>query len=116
VEPFVKPLLERFSRQFRNAQYFCSHQDVELHAWARARAGRLVRGFAWQGENKRIIWDEGSPTLEERDLGLQFTSGLTAPDENSVMQLAYLWSIDPTGLNEQYKEPVLGILGNVAAG
>jgi hypothetical protein len=113
--PFVKPLLERFSRQFRNAQYFCSHQVVEMHVWARARAGRLVRGFAWLGESKRIIWDEGGPTPEERELGFQFSSAQTAPEENSVMQLAYLWSIDPTALNEQYKEPVLGILGNVAA-
>ena len=126
AEPYVKPLLEQLSRQFRHAQYFCSHRVVELHLWARARAGHLTRGFGWLGETKRVIWDEGHFTPEERELGFQFSGGAAAasedqaakapnvPDENCVMQLAYLWSIDPTALNEQYKEPVMGVLGNFA--
>jgi hypothetical protein len=152
VEGFVKPLLERLSRQFGDAQYFCTQQDIELHAWARARKGRLVRGYGWLGQASLTLWDEGAPTKEERDLGFHFFNptsicespkqrskeerdrgghfmngplpeikqsdggapkDLTVPDENCVMQLALLWSIDPTTLDEAYKEPAMGLLGRV---
>ena len=152
VEGFVKPLLERLSRQFGDAQYFCTQQDIELHAWARARKGQLGRGYGWLGQASLTLWDEGAPTKEERDLGFPFFNptsicespkqeskqernrggafmkgplpvvkrsdggareDLTVPDENCVMQLALLWSIDPTTLDEAYKEPAMGLLGRV---
>jgi hypothetical protein len=125
VEPFVKPLLERLSRQFGDAQYFCTHRVPELHVWARARKGRLVRGYGWLGEKGHTLWDDGSRTLEERDLGLRFfderspeaeNSGSEVsmlPDEASVMQLAALWSIDPSSLDENFKELVMGMLGSI---
>jgi hypothetical protein len=128
AETFVKPLLERLSRQFGDAQYFCTHKAVELHLWARARKGRLVRGYGWLGEKGLTLWDEGGQTKEERDLGFRFLDGgafaveparntnVTHPDEDGVMQLAALWSLDPTTLNEQFKEPVMGLLGDVARG
>src|SRR5262249_6114798 len=72
VPSFVKPLLERLSRQFENAQYFCTHADVELHVWARARKGRLIRGYGWLGERGLTLWNEGTQTKEERDLGFAF--------------------------------------------
>jgi hypothetical protein len=150
VEAFVKPLLERLSRRFGDAQYFCTHQDLDLHVWARARKGRLVRGYGWFGRKGLALWDEGGPTKEERDFGFpppggrspgvepaQNTDLTTAivrpddriavtaagqvrdqnaapPDEDGVMQLASLWSIDPTSLGRQFKEPVMGLLGDVA--
>src|SRR5262249_43907132 len=66
---FVKPLVERLSRQFGDAQYFCTHRDVELHVWARARKGRLVRGYGWLGQKSLTLWEEGAPTREEQDIG-----------------------------------------------
>lgn len=124
VEPFVKPLLERLSRQFGDAQYFGTHRDAELHLWARARQGRLVRGYGRLGGHGLTLWDEGGPTAEERDLGLRFVAEqspaaeqvhnqqVTLPDESAVLQLACLWSIDPTTLDEHFKEPMNGLLGN----
>src|SRR5262249_52731867 len=126
VPSFVKPLLERLSRQFENAQYFCTHADVELHVWARARKGRLIRGYGWLGEAGLTLWNEGTQTKEERDLGFAFLPDRSPeihdvqnertlfPDENYVMQLACLWSIDPTTLDEHFKEPRMGLLGSVA--
>jgi hypothetical protein len=118
AEEFVKPLLEPLSRQFGDAQYFCTHWDVELHIWARARQGRLVRGYGWLGQRSLTLWDEGAPTKEERDLGLRFLEGQsptgTKPDENCVMQLADLWSIDPTNLDANFKEPAMGLLEKAA--
>jgi len=128
AEDFVKPLLERLSRQFGDAQYFCTHRVVELHVWARARQGRLVRGYGWLGEKGLVLWDEGGQTKEERDLGFRFFDGrspmidqtqdtdLTLPNEDNIMQLASAWSLDPTTLNQHYKEPVMGLLGSVAWG
>jgi hypothetical protein len=124
-ETFVTPLLERLSEQFGDAQFFCTMRDIELHGWACARKGRLVRGYGWLGEKKQTLWNEGLPTREERDLGFAFVNPQSAlgsawaddvptvPDENCVTQLAFLWSVDPTILNEEFKEPVKGVLGTV---
>ncbi|MFL5241972.1 MAG: hypothetical protein ACJ8FY_07675 [Gemmataceae bacterium] len=108
ADAFVKPLLERLSQPFGDAQYFCTHRDVELHIWARARKGRLVRGYGWLGEKATTLWDEGPPTKEERALGFD-----TSPNEEFVMQLASLWSIDPTSLDQEFEEPATGIRGGV---
>lgn len=125
VEAFVKPLLERLSGLFGDAQYFCTHRDVELHIWARARLGQLVRGYGWLGQKGLTLWDEGRPTKEERDLGFGAVAARSAaiqqapnteatlPDEEGVMRLASFWSIDPTSLDEQFEEPVMGLLGEV---
>jgi hypothetical protein len=122
LREFVKPLLERLSREFGDAQYFCTNQNLEFHVWARARKGRLVRGYGWFGQKSLTLWDEGPETMEERDLGFTVADQLgiraqqpgesigASPEESCVMQLAYLWSIDPTTLDAQFKEPVMGLL------
>ncbi|MBV9122023.1 MAG: hypothetical protein JO112_01525 [Planctomycetes bacterium] len=111
------------SRPFAEAQYFCTHPDFELHVWARARHGRLVRGFGRLGQKSLTLWNEGVLTREERDLGFQFLQGRSPgleptpsaaaalPDAKSVLQLASLWSIDPTTLDGFFKEPGKGLLG-----
>jgi hypothetical protein len=123
MEAFVKPLLEQLSRSFREAQYFCTHRDVELHVWARAQKGRLLRGYGRLGRQCQTLWNEGPQSKEERALGFRFTDaaaekgpgeGTTTPDEGCVTQLASLWSVDPTALDEHFQEPVMGILGNMA--
>jgi hypothetical protein len=129
AEPYVKPLVKELSLQFGEAQYFCTHRGVELHIWARARKGQLIRGYGYIGEKGLTLWDEGTQTKEERDLGFRFfderspeaevgdywaRKDLTYPDEGCVMQLAALWSIDPTTLDQQFKEPGMGIIGRLA--
>ena len=122
----VKPLLERLSLAFGDAQYFCTHRVVEAHIWARAVEGQLVRGYGWVGDQGVTVWDEGTQTQEERDLGFRFfdercsevgqrdywaQTDLTFPNENCVMRLAGRWSIDPSTLDEQFTAPGLGVLG-----
>jgi hypothetical protein len=118
AEAFVKPLLERLSRQFVEAQYFCTHRGPGLQVWARARKGRLIRGYGWLGDKRLTLWDEGAPTKEEREFGLVFTDGRSptgaCPDESAVLQIANHWSIDPTSLDEEFTEPETGLLGTVA--
>jgi hypothetical protein len=131
AETFVKPLVERLSRKFGDAQYFCTHPDVELHLWARARQGRLVRGYGWLGQRALTLWDEGAQTKQERALRFDFSvdqhayveqhkhgtrNAVFFPDERCVMQLAALWSVDPSSLDEQFKEPAMGLLDAVPRG
>ncbi len=119
TDAFLKPLLERLSLQFKDAQYFCTLQPIELHVWARAQKGQLVRGYGWLGEKVLTLWDEGVPTKSERYLGLRLKDGRsptgTVADENAVLQLASLWSIDPSSLSEEYKEQVMGIRGSLTS-
>jgi hypothetical protein len=112
---FIRPLLERLSREFDDAQYFCTHRDVELHMWARAQQGRFVRGYGWLGQRGLTLWDEGPPTQDECDLEFRFGDD-SHPDEVCVLQLASLWSLDPTSLGMHFKEPVLGVLGTAPWG
>jgi hypothetical protein len=118
IETFVKPLVEQLSSRFGDAQYFCSHLDHGLHAWARAKRGKLVRGYAWLGAKSLTLWNVGRSTPEERQLGYEFVNGRspdgTAADENAVMQVAFLWSIDPTSLDVHFNEPSAGLLGQLA--
>jgi hypothetical protein len=128
IEFFIRSFLEILSRQFDDVQFFCNRGDNGLNAWARARKGRLIRGYCWSGEKKQTIWEFGDPTKEERDLALDTlppqvehsddrAGGIQIiPDDQTVFQLAYLWSIDPSNLTPEYKEPVTGIVGQVPRG
>src|SRR5262245_31150181 len=123
----LKLLLEELSRQFKDVQYFCNHRDIGMYAWARARQGRLVRGYGWLGVRGVTLWDEGALTKEERGLGFRCgidqspavqqgdTNELAPLTEDFVFELASRWSIDPTTLDGEYKEPVLGFLGSITA-
>ncbi len=116
----VKPLVEELSRHFPDAQYFCTHQGMELHGWARAQSGHLLRGYGWLGQRSR--WNEGPETAQERSLKFRFTAdssepdrgaGPNAPNEICVFRLASLWSIDPKTLEEQSAAPARGLLGDI---
>lgn len=123
VGTFVKSLLEFLSERFGEAQYFCTKREVELHVWGRAQRGRLRRGFGWLGQQQQQLWDHGSPSREERELGFRFVDAQPVaeprdddrlvPTEKCVMELASLWSIDPTSIDEQFLDPLTtGLLGD----
>ncbi len=95
----------------------------------RSRLGAGPEGAA--GEGLRLAWPgrtdplgRGQTDAEERDLGFRFPGGqhggrprdtnATAevfPDEAGLLELASLWSIDPTTLDGHFKEPEPGLLG-----
>lgn len=98
-EPGPLQLLERLSAAFGEAGYFASHRVVGYHAWVRARKGEIVRGYAYVGEQGETILDHGGLSSAEREANLTFT-GLEAeepvlPDEDDVLLMAKLWSVDP---------------------
>ncbi len=112
----VTAVLATLGRQFEEVQYFASHRDVGLLAWALVRDGQLVSGFATLGE--RVLWDVGTPTPDEVELGLRPAGG--QPDrvvplsEDDLFQLAGFWSVDPNSLGVEFAEPAEGLLGTRA--
>jgi hypothetical protein len=123
----VPSLLERLGRHFEEVQYYCNHCDIELFVWGRASRGQVVRGFGWLGSQNRVLWDVGTPTDEERELGFRFDAGqpprieageageMTPFAEENLFQLACYWSIDPMTLDVEFQEPVPGLLGKLAS-
>lgn len=111
----ISPVLLRLGKQFPEVQYFGTHRVVEWHAWARVLAGDFVRKFAYLGDQSVVIWQHGALTPEESRLGLVFTAATIDdgpfPDEQNVTDLAGLWSVDPTRLEDLGLPPSTGLLG-----
>jgi hypothetical protein len=94
------PLIENLSREFGRTYYFGTHRVVEYHAWARAEKGTIVRAFGYLGERDETFLNVGPRSPEEVQLGIGESSG-KSPDEESVLNLAGKWVIDPRTLDKQ---------------
>lgn len=123
--------MENTSSKLGEVQYFSTHRVVDLHVWAKARDGIILRACAYSGAS--VLMNIGEMTEEERLLGFHFRQPAGAitqkpvqddqgledlwnddtadfPDEQDVMSVAGMWSIDPTRL-ESYSSQGTGILG-----
>jgi len=120
AESFIKLMLERLSTEFGEAQYFCTNHGNVVQAWARAINGELLRGYCEWNDASNTYWAEGAVTKQELALNIRFRNGespaaatdAVVPNEGIVLQLASYWSLDPSTLDEHFKESVLGLLGN----
>lgn len=103
------PELESLSRTFGEAQSFGAHRGSDCHFWSKAVGGKIVRGFAVaDGE----VTEQGEPTPIERDL-IDFDDEdfFLSIDEDTVMQVAADWSVDPMDLESREGIAVTGLLG-----
>jgi len=100
----------RLSKAFGEAHLYASHRVVELHWWAKAIRGEVVRAYAYLGESGEVLVDLGHQSPEEAELGFAFDGDSIVPDEESVIAIAGKWSVDPTKLEERHSEG-LGLLG-----
>ncbi len=121
----VKSILQTLSKEFGEAQFFCTHRVTEYHCWIKAINGRINRVYSYLGESGENIAVEGEPTKFETTLQLINTfsdeakdenyferEDLVCADEDLVMQVAEHWSIDPSKLDDRQDiEPGLGLLG-----
>jgi len=116
------------SEQFGEVQFFGSMRISDVAIWARARNGRMLRRF-YEGDGNRQEF--GAKTDEEQALGLQFFDSaspesknpeywkrkdLTYPGEETVLQVAGVWSVDPSKLDQMGLPQEAGLLGAVAEG
>ncbi len=114
-----------FSRRLGcEVQVFKTHRVVELHAWARAVDGILIRSFEYVGESGEITVNLGEVSVAEEDevraancAGLPVGPvpfddvDLVVPTEETVMVIAHEWSLDPTQL--EGTDERCGILGQL---
>lgn len=113
-------VLARLKSRFDEVLFFGSHRVAGFVAWARARRGEPDRVFAY-GDGE-VYANRGAQSPEEARLGFPSLDGLrpeqaverifalddAIPDEDDVVALAGLWSVDPTRLDQPEQAPVPG--------
>lgn len=130
----VEKFITNLSKQFGEVQAFATHRVVDFHHWMLARNGSLIRSFAYCGENGEVLTNKGKLTqIEESyewDQLLKFCSDeedqtdefdgfsdegdeldeFWLPDEETVMEVAGAWSINPTEIEDLSLDEGSGIL------
>ena len=101
--------LESLSRTFGEAQFFGTHRGSGCHFWSKAVDGKIARGFVVaDGE----VTETGEPTPIERSLIDFEDEGFSLSiDEDTVMQVAADWSVDPMDLESREGIAASGLLG-----
>ena len=89
-------------------QAFATYRVAEVHRWARAVDGVMIRAFGFSGETGEVTDWHGDPDETERSIGLPAAiktdpgaeSGVDIlVAEADVMRLAAAWSVDPSSLD-----------------
>ena len=62
----VSDLLKSLSKQFGEAQFFCTHRVVEYHCWIKSTNGQIDRIYSYLGERGANIEIQGEPTEIEK--------------------------------------------------
>ncbi|WP_299461364.1 hypothetical protein [uncultured Gimesia sp.] len=124
------PLLAGLSQKFGEVQYFGTQRVVGYHAWSRFLNGTETRAFAYLGERGEILADRGEKTDAEIQLGYEYfdpdspdadsdahweREDLCYPDEEHVMEIAGLWGVNPSHLEEQKLPESAGWIGKLGA-
>jgi len=94
------PCMQSISRRFHQAFYFATHRIVEYQAWAIAEDGAIRRAFAWLGERGQFLLNKGERTPEELQLDIGVEAWECRPDEETVLDLASRWVLDPRELEQ----------------
>jgi hypothetical protein len=122
---FVKNILQKLSKEYGEAQFFCTQRVTEYHCWIKAVEGNIKRVYSYLGEAGENVLIEGDATEFEKTLHLVNTlsddakeknyferEDVNLPDEETVMKIAENWSINPSTLESRNDIiPALGLLG-----
>lgn len=100
--------LDEVGTLFHEVQYFASHRVVDYAAWVKYKNGRKIRAYGFVGDVGEVLVNFGEPTPEEQALG--FVNFLPdndvdfhryeTPDEDTVVQIAAAWGINPLELDK----------------
>lgn len=109
----IGPGLRKLSTVLGHVQFFATYRVSEYHIWADAKSGKVRRGYGFIGERGETVWNQGRATAAELGVGpftqVGVAEGERWPTEESVMQIAARWSVNPSELTEMALEPSLGI-------
>jgi hypothetical protein len=78
-------------------QYFKTYRVAEYHAWGRFVHGQTIRAYSYLGERGEVLLDMGKKTSDELDV----LDEDEIPNEQTVMDIAAAWSVDPSTLEER---------------
>lgn len=97
--------LSKLGQLFPQVQYYGSHRVVDYAEWAKFEEGKLIRAYGWCGDQGEVLMNEGAITPQEQQIGMgnPMTDPLGTddwdafdfPNEESVVELAALWGVDP---------------------
>ena len=111
-EPDVAALSARLDAE---TQFFATHRVVDAHTWVLARDGTAVRRVEYVGE-QGTLQEAGTATDVERALGLEgldLDSAVQLVSEETVMEVAGAWSIDPRELGTTPTSARKGVHGKL---
>lgn len=114
----LREWIERLSGEFDEACYFVTHRGVDYHAWVRAVDGKVVRGFVYSpdfDDARGVGWAMGDLSDDERTLDINLV-GLDRddhrrPDEDDVIRMAEVWTINPLLLDDRDLPMSAGVVG-----
>ena len=103
--------LAGYAKYFSEMQCFVTERVVDFHCWAKFVYGELTRGYGWLGESGEVYLNRGSITSEEQQLGFdRFIQtdeddweSVEFPDEESVINIAAAWGVDPMFSDGDYE-------------
>jgi hypothetical protein len=101
----MEQLLPGLSEQFGEALWFSTDEVRDVHGWAVAERGELLRAYAYNEDHGHIMW-QGEILDRERELGCFLDDPRDQsddeikwwPDRRLVLALAASWSVDPSRL------------------
>jgi hypothetical protein len=112
------------TRKLGQVQFFSYNRVVSYHSWVQADQGRILRAYAWAG---KTLWNQGTPTRAESDLGLtcyDYSEGAprqtfaqsdpVAINTDRVPLLAARWSLDPAAIDSRALRQSHGITGRLS--
>lgn len=101
--------LKELSKAVGEAQYFVSYRVADGYGWAKAVKGKLIRAYLnVQGE---LHWNEGKLTPAEKELGLDDPEVYV--NEETVLEVAAKWGINPSTLNKKTVTDPTGLAGKL---
>lgn len=115
-------LLSRLTSHFEEVQFFGSHRVVGFVSWVRAINGHSIREFSFA--DGTVYANSGAHTEAETELHIPDISNLLPdaaadrllsenshiPDEDDVIKLVGLWSIDPGKLSHNAASTDVGLV------
>jgi len=118
--PRIEQWLCRLSSEFGRAMWFCADARRDIHGWALAERGELVRGYAYTEEHGHCWW-HGELTDVERALDCFVDDPRDQsdddvkwwPDAVVVRTIARTWAIDPMQLGPEHGVDDIGLLGRI---
>ena len=110
----VAKIVGDLSGRFGEAQGYATNRVIEYHHWILAKHGQVIRCFAYLGESGEMLSNVGAVSEAEKRLRFGVRPpGQWSPNEEDVMKVASVWSIDPTKLNASSGPAANGIVARV---